>query len=117
VTRRDLENHLLHVVARVALRLTSPLRAKRIVDAAAGLLPPLASDEEAERGARLLEPSGTCLSQALVVAARLPGAVVVIGQGRGTGRRFVGHAWVERAGKPITGAPPSPEEYEIARLR
>jgi hypothetical protein len=108
-----LENLLLHVVARVAVRARTPLRAKRVVDAVGRLLPPL-SLGEAMKAAQELEGSGTCLSRALTIAARLPGSQVVIGSdGRSEGA-FQAHAWVERDGTVISATPPA--RVEIARL-
>jgi hypothetical protein len=106
-------NQLLHLVARITLRTVSPERAKRIVDATAQLMPPL-SLSDASVLARTLEGSGTCLTRALTVAARLPGSQVVIGSDGPAGPAFAAHAWVERDGQVVGTTTPS--RYEIARL-
>jgi hypothetical protein len=106
-------NRLLHVVARLAVRASTPLRAKRIVDALGGLLPPL-SVGEAMRIAQELEGAGTCLSRALTIAARLPRSQVVIGSDGPTESSFAAHAWVERDGTIVSATPPA--RVEIARL-
>jgi hypothetical protein len=107
-------NHLLHLVARITLRTVSPERAKRIVDAMALFMPPL-SVNDASLVARTLEGSGTCLTRALTVAARLPGSQVVIGTDGGpAGPAFAAHAWVEQHGNVV--GPTAPSRYEIARL-
>jgi len=108
-----LENRLLHVVARLAVRARTPLRAKQIVDAVGRLLPPL-SLGEAMRIAQELEGSGTCLTRALTIAARLPRSEVVIGSDGPTEVAFSAHAWVERDGTVISGS--SPARVEITRL-
>ena len=63
-----LENYLLHALARVTLRVMTPLRAKRMVDAAGRALRALSPDE-ALRVASRLEGHGTCLSRSLTLAA------------------------------------------------
>jgi hypothetical protein len=90
----------LHIVARAALRLRSPLATKRVTYAVARVLPALTPDE-ARREARALADAGkgTCLSRSLCVASRLKGAEVIIGVGRGNS--FEAHAWVEWNGSPI----------------
>ncbi len=109
-----LENHLLHVFARVAVRAATPLRAMRMVELAGGLLPPL-SPLEALRVATELEGRGTCLSRSLAIAARLPFAEVVIGGSLAPGRPFAAHAWVEHEGEAISAT--HGHLHEIARLR
>jgi hypothetical protein len=75
-------------------------------------MPPL-SLGDALRAAQELEGSGTCLTRALTISARLPGAQVVIGSDGFPHEAFGAHAWVERDGV-IIGTDPS--RYEIARL-
>jgi Transglutaminase-like superfamily len=104
---------LLHGIARVALRAQTPLRAKRTVDAFARWLPAL-SLGEAMRVAQELEGSGTCLTRALTIAARLTGSQVVIGSDGTPDEKFAAHAWVERDGTIVSASMPS--RYEIARL-
>lgn len=104
--------HALHAVARVSLRVRSPLAAKRIVDAVGKALPRLGLGEAMELGTEL-ECSGTCLSRALAIAALLPDAEVVIGTD-GAVHAFSAHAWVERDGVIVTGA--GLLTREIARL-
>jgi hypothetical protein len=94
-------NRILHVAARVAVRLQRPLRAKRTVDALGSLLTPLGSDAEAQAMANELRDAGSCLTRALTVAARLPGAEVVIGAPPTRGGPLAAHAWVERSGVRI----------------
>jgi hypothetical protein len=104
----------LHLVTRAALKVSSPLRAKKWIDSL-GLLLPSLSVSDASRMARELEPSGSCLTRALTIAARLRGSQVVIGANAsgGDGARFGAHAWVEHDGKAIgTDATP----YLIVRL-
>ena|ERR1700733_15144609 len=93
--------HALHALAYVVLRLRPPLVAKRIVDTLGRRLPPLRSEEEAREISERLEPFGTCLSRALAVASRLPGATVAIGV-TPLGRTSIhAHAWIERRGVPL----------------
>jgi hypothetical protein len=110
-----LATRILHAVAVLAVRTRPPLAAKRIVDALGRALPAL-SLGDAMRTAQELEGSGTCLTRALAIAARLPGSEVVIGSdgpSRGT-RPFGAHAWVEREGTIVSATMPS--RFEIARL-
>ena len=109
--------HALHVVARVALRVATPLRAKRIVDLAAlatRRFMPLGNADSARVVASALDGHGTCLSRALTVAALLPGAEVVIGVDPRVRRPLYAHAWVEHGGRALRGADVS--GAEIARL-
>jgi hypothetical protein len=103
MNRRLLETQALHLIARAAVRWQSPLRAKRTVNAVAALLAPLSGQPEAaEILARLWR--GTCLTRSLAVAARLPGAEVVIAAGwkapEGAESAWA-HAWVEYRGVPL----------------
>jgi hypothetical protein len=111
--RTTIETRALHLVARLALLASTPLRAKRMVDALGRLLPPL-SLGEAMRLAQTIEGTGTCLTRALAIAARLPGSEVVIGSDGASGRKFAAHAWVERDGTIVSASMPS--RCEIARL-
>jgi hypothetical protein len=95
-------DRLMHALARAAVRLRPPLDAKRVVDTFGRLLPPL-SPERAMALAESLEGRGTCLTRALVVAARLPGSVVVLGTDGVQGQAFSAHAWVEHGGMLIGG--------------
>ncbi len=108
-----LENRLLHLVARVAVRVSSPLRARQVVADLGGLFPPLTL-AEATQVAHRLEGAGTCLSRALTIAARLPGSQVVIGSDGPEAGSFWAHAWVERDGTVVSATPPS--RVEITRL-
>ncbi len=105
--------HALHAVARMALRLASPLRAKRIVDAVGRRMPRLLA-HEARAVANAIDSRGTCLSRAMTVAAMVPGAAVVIGVDPLARRPLFGHAWVELAGQPLR--PGDVDGFEIARL-
>jgi hypothetical protein len=112
--------HGIHWIARVALRVQPPLRAKRTVDRIARGLRPLRGVAEAHQAAQMLGGAGSCLSRAVAIASRLPGAHVVIGVDRWRSVRASAHAWVEVAGAPI-GAnevnESAGEDYqEIARL-
>ena len=108
------ENHLLHVLAFVSLRVTTPLRAKRIADVAGRLFRSLSSEEALHVAARL-EGHGTCLSRSLAVSARLPCSEVVIGGCVAPGQRFAAHAWVERDGEAISAT--HAQHQEIARIK
>ncbi len=109
-----LEHHVLHLVARVCLRLAPPLRAQRAVATLGGLLRPL-SIGEARRVAARLEGRGTCLSRALTLAACVPGSEIVIGGARPEGARFGAHAWVEHQGEALSATLEGHEE--LARVR
>ncbi len=103
--------HLLHALARAALRALPPRDAKRIVDAAARPLGRFSSIERARRAADALDGSGTCLSRALTVASRLDGASVVIGVEPGRHVSMLhAHAWVELGGEPLRASDPRGEE-------
>ncbi|HEY1691526.1 MAG TPA: lasso peptide biosynthesis B2 protein [Polyangiaceae bacterium] len=110
--RIALETRLLHVFARVVVRVQPPLQAKRTVFGVGRLLPRL-SLSEAEETVRRLEGRGTCLTRALTVAACLPGSDVVIGSD-GVAEKFAAHAWVECNGDVINGMERS--RHDIARL-
>jgi len=107
--------HVLELVARVALRVSPPRRAKATVDRAARWIGASCAPSDARRGATWLDRSGTCLSRALAVAACLPDSVVVIGVGPDRARGVAAHAWVELDGAPLRESDPDGEA--IARLR
>jgi hypothetical protein len=86
-------DHLLHVTARIAIRIWPPLTAKKRVDALGALFHPVTFTEAQTIMGRLR--GGTCLTRALVVAARLREAEVVIGAAPLRGERLRAHAWVE----------------------
>lgn len=91
--------HLLHVVAVAGVACSSPARARAAVGFFARHLRPL--DVGASRHvAALLEPMGSCLTRALVVASRLPNSAIVIGIERESDR-LDAHAWVEVDGTPL----------------
>jgi hypothetical protein len=104
----------LHVLARVALRIARPLRAKRMVDAAARWIAPLPDLDVARGLASAIDGQGTCLSRALTVAALLPEAEVVIGVDPRASSRLYAHAWVEHGGHALRASDVS--GLEIARL-
>jgi hypothetical protein len=106
----------LHLVARTALRLFPPRRAKDVVDETAKRLTvPFGSLDEARAVLAAIEHEGTCLSRALVVAARLRDAEVVIGvDPNGNRSLLAAHAWVVIDGVPLRASDPRGEE--IARL-
>jgi hypothetical protein len=110
--------HLLHLVARIAVAGTSPLRAKRIVDAAATLTAPRDDAQSAEDARRLfahIRGRGTCLTRAIAVAACLPRSDVVIGAAPSGPEGLRAHAWLAIDGELIERGPPGIQE--IARLR
>jgi hypothetical protein len=96
---------LVHLVSRVAVRLASPLQAKSVSDALAAMLPPLRGAAEAEIAMKGLGDSGTCLTRALAVASRLPGAEIVIGVDPSRRPISSAHAWVEFKGRKIETVP------------
>lgn len=112
----------LHLVARAALRVLPPRRAKAVVDEAARVMPRFASLEEARRAADALDATGTCLSRAMVLSARLDGAAIVIAvdaspNPSGNPARdplLDAHAWVEIDGAPLRES--DPRGQEIVRL-
>jgi hypothetical protein len=104
--------HLLNVIAYAALRVGSPIRAKRSVNRAARMLGATDRDAaEVRRLARALRPLGTCLSRSLALAAMLPEADVVIGWCPSASHPSApslqmehavhAHAWVEHRGSAL----------------
>jgi hypothetical protein len=85
----------LHLFARMALRVRTPLRAKALVDQIGSHLPGLRGVEDARAAVRALFPAGSCLSRALTIAATLPGAEVVIGVDAWSTAQLSAHAWLE----------------------
>jgi hypothetical protein len=104
----------LQMAASACLALTSPLLAKRIVDFLGRHLSTL-SVSSAVRAAAALEGHGTCLARSFALAARLPGAEVVIAIAPQGARGPFAHAWVEHHGQPLR--PHDVGGSEIARLR
>jgi hypothetical protein len=114
----SLRLHALHWLARVALRVRSPLEAKAVVDRIARRFPPLDGVEGARAAMRQLFPAGSCLSRALTIAAMLPGTEVVLGVDPWRAARVTGHAWLEIDSVRID-TNPAPSAYplgELARL-
>jgi hypothetical protein len=106
----------LHWVARVALLLQPPRRARSIVRRVGAALPPFASVDDAKAASDALGGSGTCLTRALAISARLPGSEVVIGVDPRRSARIVAHAWVA-LGTEVVGANVSNDGTEtIARM-
>jgi hypothetical protein len=105
-------DRLLHVAARIAIRVWPPLEAKRRLHALGSLLGPVDLDEAESALGRLR--GGSCLSRALATASRIPGSEVVIGTRRTPGLPLRAHAWIEVKGRCIglTDA-----TTELARLR
>lgn len=99
--RERLVLRALHGLARLSLRVTSPLKAKGVVDAAARFVPLLHSTERAKAAMSLLDGRGSCLSRSLTVAALLPGSEVVIGVNPSAPEGFHAHAWVELNGTAL----------------
>jgi hypothetical protein len=87
--------HGLHWLARMALRVRTPLAAKALVDRIGRRLPELRGVEDAQAAVRALFPAGSCLSRALTVAASLPRAEVVIGVDAWSAAQMSAHAWLE----------------------
>jgi hypothetical protein len=107
---------VLHCVARIALRCTSPVGAKRLVDAIGRRLRPHEGIPKAQEALRRLAGRGTCLSQSLTVAARLDGADVVIGVDPRRSAQLAGHAWIEVNGVPLGDREVVRAYEEMARL-
>jgi Transglutaminase-like superfamily len=106
----SLSTQLLHLYARVGIRVWPPLEAKRRVDSLGSWLPRWEFGEAFAAAERLR--GGSCLSRALVLAARMRDADVVIG--RRAASPFQAHAWVESQGRSIGLNEPC---TELARLR
>jgi hypothetical protein len=107
----------LHGVAWVALRVQSPVNARRTVARLGTMVPPFATAAEARTAVRGLLSGGSCLSRSLAVAARLRGSSVVIGVDPRWSSRFMAHAWVEQGIETVdVGGPGVPRGVEIARL-
>lgn len=107
-------DELLHVFARVVLRLCSPKRAFAIVRTVGGFLPPHIGRTNVLRAGARIRHRGTCLSRALTVAARAPGAELVIGVAPLAADSVFAHAWLELEGEPVD--PTDVAGSEIARL-
>jgi Transglutaminase-like superfamily len=107
-------DRLLHLAARILLRTCTPLTARAVLKGFGGLLPQRRTRDEVVRAAVGLGQAGTCLSRALAVTARAPGATVVIGVQHEQGRPLLAHAWIEVEGLPLN--PTDPLGTEIARL-
>lgn len=107
----------LHWVARVMLRVRSPLHARALVERIGRRLPPLRGVEGARDAVLTLFPSGSCLSRAVAIAAVLPDADVVIGVDPWQSARLRAHAWLEIGGERVDTDPRgSPLPEELARL-
>jgi Transglutaminase-like superfamily len=109
----------LHFAARIAVRMRSPIAAKRTVDSIARWLGPPHTVDEVREASDLLQGRGKCLTRALAIAARAPDAEVVIGVDPRHSTRIVAHAWVELAGTKIGDlrVPAAGSITELARLR
>jgi Transglutaminase-like superfamily len=117
-TADSLRLHGLHWLARAALRVRPPLQAKALVDRVARFLPSLEGVEDARAAVRGLYPSGSCLSRALTIAARLPGTEVVIGVHAWNSAQLSAHAWLRIDEESVDTSPGSNNELptELARL-
>jgi hypothetical protein len=104
----------LHLVARISVFARSPKRAHEVVSWLGRRLEPVDGIDEARRELERLESRGTCLTRAMAVASRLPGASVVIGVDPRRAGRMASHAWIEWRGTIL--APPSEGIEEIARF-
>jgi hypothetical protein len=109
----------LHLAAQVALRGRSPVAAKQIVDRLGRAMRPFRSVEEALEAHEILRGRGACLTRALAVASRAPGAEVVIGVNPRQSAHLVAHAWIEVGGVTIgeRQGPSAGAITELARLR
>jgi hypothetical protein len=101
------------LLASLLLRACRPLRAHAIMQRVGWFLPSLRTPAEARAAVESLQRWGTCLSRALAVAARTPGADVVIGVQPDQGA-LRAHAWLELSGEPVDQS--APAGCEIARL-
>ncbi len=99
-----LADQAIHVLARTLLRVCAPIRAHAILLRVGARLPALRTPEQARRVVASLVPRGTCLSRSLTVAARTPGAEVVIGVAPRERRALHAHAWIEMDGVPLDAA-------------
>ena len=116
MTGSSVSAHALHWFTRAALRLFPPQRAKRTVDRVARWLP-RRSVAEALRDAATIGTQGSCLSRAVALAARTPGADVVIGVNPRLSSRLYAHAWVEVGGVCVALGDERHFAEEIARLK
>ncbi len=90
--------HAAHLVARVTVALLPPAQALKVT---AYFTRRMRLDRiSARHVSSVLEPWGTCLSRAVSIAARIPGAEIVLGGDTETGA-FTAHAWVEIDGRPL----------------
>lgn len=107
-------DRLLNLAARVLLRTCTPLTARAILLGVGRFLPQRRTRAEVLDAASRLGAAGTCLSRALTLSARAPGATVVIGVRPEPGRSLLAHAWIEIDGQPLS--PVDPLGAEIVRL-
>jgi hypothetical protein len=63
-----------------------------------------------------LRPVGTCLSRALTIASRLPGAEVAFGFDPARAPNFRPHAWVVLEGAPLVPADACPTTLTTVRI-
>jgi hypothetical protein len=89
------------MLAQGLLRVGSPIRTHQLLVRLGRLFPQLETAADACRVARRLAGHGTCLSRALVIAARAPTADVVIGAAPAPNASILAHAWIEMGGVPI----------------
>lgn len=107
-------DRLLNFAARGLLHLGSPLQAYSALKMVGHWLPQRRDREDALRAAHALASSpGTCLTRALAISARTPGAEIVIGV-QPAQEGVSAHAWIELDGNPLD--PSAPRGDEIARL-
>jgi hypothetical protein len=111
--------HGLHWLARIALRVRPPLKAKALIDRVARRFPPLEGVDDARAAVQELYPSGSCLSRAVAVAAALPGAEVVIGVDAWSAARLSAHAWLLVDDVNVDTSPGTQAQLhaELARLQ
>jgi hypothetical protein len=93
-------SHLLHGLVCASVRVLPLPSTLRLMRALGARLPSFTPAECGEVARHLR--GGTCLTRALTLAARTPGAAVVIGGTKVHGA-FAAHAWVEVEGTTISG--------------
>lgn len=95
-------DELVHLVARVLLRVASPLTTYAILRVLGAVLPQRRGRLAIRSASERLRRQGTCLSRALALSARSPDLDVVIGAlARSKRQTAVAHAWIELGGLPV----------------
>ncbi len=110
----DIAMRVLHRVAWLALRVQSPLEARRTVLRLGSKMTPFSGVAEAQRAASCLGRKGSCLSRSLAIAARLRDSSVVIGVDVRHSAVVSAHAWVELESEIVDGSPGVPRGERLA---